>query len=69
MSLSIPGKGKILQNTCSISNLPRRSFVKFVESNIDSISFEVERIGGTLAYNVELGIFDRGKFEWIVFIE
>ena len=61
MSLSLPGKGSILQNTFSISNLPRRSSAKFVESDIASTSFEDERIGGTLVCNDELGIFDREK--------
>ena len=61
MSLSLPGKGSILQNTFSISNLPRRSFTKSVLSDIASTSFEDERIGGTLVCNDELGIFDREK--------
>ena len=61
MSFSLPGKGSILQNTFLISNLPRRSFAKFVESDIASTSFEDERISGTSLYNDELGIFDREK--------
>ena len=61
MSLSLPGKGSILQNTFLISNLPRRSFAKFVVLDIASTSFEDERIGGTLECNDELGIFDREK--------
>ena len=61
MSLSLPGKGSILQNTFLISNLPRRSFAKFVESDIASTSFEDERICGTFVCNDELGIFDREK--------
>ena len=61
MSLSLPGKGSILQNTFSISNLPIISFVKFVESDVASTSFEDERIDGTLGCNVELEIFDREK--------
>ena len=61
MSLSLPGKGNILQNTFSISNLPRRSFAKFIESDITSTSFEVDRISGTMGCNVKVRIFDRGK--------
>ena len=61
MSLSLPGKRSILQNTFLISNLPRRSFAKFVVSDIASTSFEDERIGGILECNDELGIFDREK--------
>ena len=61
MSLSLPGKGSILQNTFLILNLPRITFAKVVESDVASNSFEDEKIGVTLGWDVELEIFDRKK--------
>ena len=61
MSLSFLGERNILQNTFSMSNLPRRSFAKFVVSDIASSSFTGERFGGTIDFIAGLEIFNKEK--------
>lgn len=44
-----------------MSNLPRRSFAKFVVSDIASTSFTGERFGGTIDFIAGLEIFNKEK--------